>query len=433
MEHQSKLCFGSYKISLKNKGEIALNIAMLSTLFLPTIGGVESHIYNISKALLSRGNNVIVINPIMKNNGKEIEKENIEGITVYRIFLGVERLQKLTENFKDGPVLFAAGFLRKIQYNLYAAKLYKIINKILEEEKIDIVHQHDFSSSILLSKRLSKKIPIVLTNHTGEFLKIRSQKYLKWILKPMLNHFSAIIGPSKDLCDIPFKQIKYRVYYIPNGVDTEKFDVVDEETKQKLREKYGFSKEDLIILCPRRWAPTKGVKYFAEAIGYVEEKVKNNNIKYCFAGNAHKGYLGYSEKIKKILEKYPFQKKIKLLGDVPHQIIHYYYQLSDIIVIPSLMEATSLSALEAMACGKAIVATDVGGLPEIIDDGVNGILVQKENSGELANTLLKLIKDKEKRNQLGQNGSKKVKEEFGWNKIAIRIEETYQIVLRDKI
>lgn len=403
---------------------------MLSSQYWPTIGGVGSHVYYISKALQKKGHKVIVINPLLETHDQEVVKESVEGVDIYRIFLGediLHKLQRSLKNVKEGSLLYAIGFLRKLQFILYINKLHKIVGRILRVEGIEIVHQHDFSSSIILTKKLAKEYPIVLTNHTGEFLKIRSNQALSWLLKPLLRHFSGIIGPSRDLCDIPYEQLQSKVHYIPNGVDVKQFRGVDDQEKKELRERYGFPVEALIVLCPRRWAPTKGVKYFAEAIGLIEAKYQGDNV-YCFAGSSYDDYYGYSSEIKTILRGYTFQSRIRLVGDISPQRIHHYYQLSDIIVIPSLMEATSLSALEAMASGKAVIATDIGGLPEIIDNEVNGILVEPQSSKELADAILQLAEDKMLRRNLGEKGLEKVTREFTWDSIAERTQLVYDSI-----
>jgi hypothetical protein len=401
---------------------------MISAFFLPTIGGIEAHIYNISKALIKKGHKVIVINPLLEDNKQKIVKEILDGITIYRIYLGKDKTKKMTEKFPEGKMLFLSGFMRKVQYNLYSDKIYVIIEDIIQKNNIDIIHQHDFISSMRLSKKLSKKYPVILTNHTGEFLILRRKKYMMPILENIINHFSAIIGPSKELCDIPFKNMKSKVYYIPNGVNVELFRELNKTERERLRKKYKFSNNEIIILCPRRWAPTKGVKYFALSIKKIEEICKEYVIRYIFAGNDYKGYLGYSNEVSNILKESGVMGKITLLGDIPHDRISEYYNLSDIIVLPSLMEATSLSALEAMACAKALVATNVGGLPEIIENNFNGILVKPEDPQMLAQAISKLIKDQSLRYILGQNGRDIAINSFSWDVIAEKTLEIYKKV-----
>ena len=98
--------------------------------------------------------------------------------------------------------------------------------------------------------------------------------------------------------------------------------------------------------------------------------------------------------------------------------------------IPSLMEATSISCLEAMSSGKAIVSTDVGGLPELIDDDVDGFLIKPRNPKAMAEKILGLINDITLRDKFGKNARKKIEQYFSWNKIAEKTEQVYQKALK---
>ena len=124
---------------------------------------------------------------------------------------------------------------------------------------------------------------------------------------------------------------------------------------------------------------TKGVKYLVEAI-YKFENDFNKNIKFIFAGNDYDGYPKYRDELLETISQVKDQSKYTLLGNLQiHQMIQYY-QIADITIIPSLMEAVSLSAVEAMASGSIVVSTNVGGMPELIEDNVNGFLIEPKNS-----------------------------------------------------
>lgn len=404
-------------------------ICMISAFFLPSIGGVEAHIYNISKELINRGNKVIVVNPIFENKEKDFSKEIIDGIIVYRVYLGKDRLNAISSKFKENKLLFLFGFLRKAQYNLYSSKINDLIYKLDNKYNIDLIHQHDFISSMRLSKKLSKMYPIVLTNHTGEFLMLRRNKLLKLTLKYILSHFKKIIGPSKELCDMYYKEIQKKTTYIPNGVDIKKFYILNDNIKKGIRDKYNLCYNDIVITCPRRWAPTKGIKYFAKSIKYIEEKCSNYSIKYVFIGSDYPSYIGYSKEVKNILDNLNLKDKIVLLGDIPYNEMNDLYNISDIIVIPSLMEATSLSALEAMACKKSVVATNIGGLPEIFVNNKNGILVQPKNPKQIAKAIIKLIENNHMKNAISEEAYKEVIKNFTWIEIAKKTENVYKQAL----
>jgi len=110
-----------------------------------------------------------------------------------------------------------------------------------------------------------------------------------------------------------------------------------------------------------------------------------------------------------------------------------FYGISDIVVLPSLKEATSISGLEAMATGKPLVGTKVGGIPMLIDNEQTGILVSPKDPHALSEAIIDLLKNNEKRKTMGINARKKVINEFDWKKtIAPRTIEIYKKIIDSK-
>lgn len=106
-----------------------------------------------------------------------------------------------------------------------------------------------------------------------------------------------------------------------------------------------------------------------------------------------------------------------------------YDQIADIVVLPSLLEATSLSGLEAMSCGKPLVGSDVGGIPEIIEDGKTGILVHKENPKEIAEAINELLSDEDLAENFGKQARRKAAEEYSWKIVAQKTETIYKKII----
>ncbi|MEJ9151432.1 glycosyltransferase family 4 protein [Bacillus smithii] len=412
-----------------------MNICMLTSYFFPTIGGVETHIYNIAKALNNLGNNVIVFHTVLEAppNGQEFVEENCDGVRVYRLYLLEKNKNKWINFTGDNRISFLYGFINKALPNLYAKKVKKYFEKLNEKYKFDILHQHDFSASIRVTKMLRNYIPVVLTNHTGEFLMINRNKILRTSLRFLLSHYQHIIGPSHELSQVDFMKKRNVVTYIPNGVEIDKFRTITSESQKDLKKQLGYDEDTMLVLCTRRWAPTKGVKYFVESIPIVLEKLREKRIKVRFliSGNEYTGYPQYKEEIFRFIKDKKLDKDIDLLGNIPHTQMERYIQTSDIIVLPSLMEATSLSALEAMSCGKPLIGTNVGGIPEIISHLKNGILVEPKNPSELAKWIVNLIEDPLLRNKLGLNARKTVEENFDWAVIANKTKKVYELILRN--
>ncbi|MBE6077740.1 MAG: glycosyltransferase family 4 protein [Clostridium lundense] len=368
-------------------------VYMITTLFYPSIGGVENHVYNLSKELVKKDIIVKVINPVI-NLGKN-DIYDLEGIEVHKITVGnnedERKYLKYKSKSKQNLFGFFNGYKRKCYYNKFSNDVYEYILKDIQLERPDkfILHQHDFISSIKLSKKLSKKYNIIFTNHTGEFLFLKKLPFSNSIIKKLTSHFKFIIAPSNELAD--FKDIRNENTYsfLSNGVDVEKFLPVIEIEKNNLRDKYNIPKDKVVVICPRRWAPTKGVIYLVKAIDILINKYNIHNISFVFAGNDYLDYPEYRDEILNIIKNKSLREYVYLQGNIDYKIMNELIKMSDIVAIPSLMEAISLSALEGMACGKIIIGTNVGGFPQIIQNTETGFLVEPEDEEKLA----QIIKD----------------------------------------
>lgn len=402
-----------------------MRIAMLTSLFLPSIGGVEAHIYNICKCLQEQGNHIIILHTILTDDHDTgVVKEKIEDLTVYRIYIHAKK-------DLDIPGLrsfsYLHGFLRKVQPIFHTNDIYRIVKSICQDEKIDLIHQHDFTSNIFTTKKLSKDWPVVLTNHTGEYLLMMRHGLTRKVLAFFLQHFSYMIGPSAELCDVSFMNKPISVQYIANGVDPQLFRVVSNDEKMRLREQYGLPTDKKIVLCARRWAPTKGVIYLVKAIPFIVREYKD--VCFVISGNDYPGYPQYVASINAYIQEQNLEPYIRLVGDIPHQQMENYDQMADIVTLPSLLEATSLSGLEAMSCAKPLVASNIGGIPEIVDDGKTGLLVPAENERELAKAILQLLQDDERCEQMGEQARYRVETEFAWSVCSRKVEKIYNTVL----
>ncbi len=247
------------------------------------------------------------------------------------------------------------------------------------------------------------------------------------LLRFALSHYSKIIGPSQELADT--KYFPNKSVYIPNGVDTDFFLPVDETVRVRLRNELGYSPQDFIVLCPRRWAPTKGILYLCKAMRSMVGLVPN--IVFLFAGSDYQGYPAYRKKVLAILHDLKSTGTIsfRLLGDIEAARLKLFYQISDVVVIPSLLEATSLAALEAMSTACPVIATQVGGMPTLIQDGVTGFLVKPADPEGLRNALMQTWFLGDQRRKMGQEARKFVLDNYQWRKIAEATLDVYKSVL----
>jgi glycosyltransferase involved in cell wall biosynthesis len=174
--------------------------------------------------------------------------------------------------------------------------------------------------------------------------------------------------------------------YLPNFVDFEQFKVSPKDRNG-----------NLVILYPRRLYKARGFDLIAKIVPTLLEKYAN--IEFHFVGQANELE---AKQVLDLLRKYPSRVRWYKL---PLDDMYKAYQTADIVIIPTKnSEGTSLSCLEAMACGKPIIATDVGGLPNLIIDGYNGLLI-KPDSQELMEKIEVLINNRHLRDEIGKNAA----------------------------
>lgn len=392
-----------------------MKIGFLSVFnFGTNIGGLENHIYFISNELQKKGNEIIIFQPIEKDKYKVSEKMYGD---IKVVFIPIQSPQIISyiSRFNGNKLIgFFTAFLNKAKY-LISHK--KIASKVLSYD-CDIIHQHDFISNIFTTKYLTKKgAKCAITNHTGEYLFFQKSILGRLLLKYLLKHYQFIIGPSKELTPTAYNENSYTIY---NGVDFDVFYELEMSEKNEIRKKMNLKEEDFLILCPRRWAPTKGVVYLVESI------LNNSypkNYKFLFAGSDYDGYPKYSEKINIMIENSDKKNQIIKLGNLNIQEMQEVNNIADVVVIPSLMEAVSLSAVEAMATGTPVISTNVGGMPELIKNEDNGLLINPKSGNEIYNAIMKLSQ-KERYSLIYKRGIETAKD-FSWETIASKTNELY--------
>jgi glycosyltransferase involved in cell wall biosynthesis len=380
-----------------------------------SIGGVENHIFFMSRELVRRGHEVIVFQPCAEHSSDAFEEAHIDGVRVVRVFIGKSLLSDFLVR-RSGRGLFgiASAFVNKARF----LRGWRRVANVIAGFGCDLVHQHDFISSMAVTKRLARSgVCCVLTNHTGEYLFLQKSAIGRRLLPCLLNHFTAIIGPSKELTPGGYHQC---VVTIHNGVDLEMFHQNDVPDRSAVRSALGVGADDFVVLCPRRWAPTKGVIYLAKAIS---NRSCGEKVKFLFAGSDYAAYPKYANEIREALSS-AHARSYRLLGNLSVAEMVDAYRASDVVIIPSLMEAVSLSAVEAMASGAVVISTDVGGMPELISDGSNGLLISPADPDQISEAVRRLERDKGLLLRLRGNAAATASK-YSWASIAEKTEAVY--------
>ena len=387
---------------------------MLTTDYLPNIGGVAQHIYELSRALSLGGDSVEIIAPEVTSSWTQLRKpswiEKDHNIKIYRIPYCFN---------KTIPVISG-----RLSWRLSRQKFSKEAIKRLQQDPPDVLHWHALDTFQYPAEGFQGKR--IWTNHTSNFIEgIKTPRGLKHFQREA-SSANYILCPSEELkqLTIGIGIPPQRVHFIPNGVDAKRFNPCNDRTHW--RRKLNISDKEFLILCPRRLEKKNGVRYFVQAAIQLIKSRKAQNIHFAVAGN-FEGHRSDSDEdiVKHEILTSRTEGFIHLLGRIENKDIPYLYAASDIVVMPSLIEATSLSAMEAMATGKAIISTNVGGLPFLIRDQVNGILVPPKNPESLAHGISTLIEAPALAIAMGAQGRKRVEEELDWSQIAKETRQFY--------
>jgi glycosyltransferase involved in cell wall biosynthesis len=205
-----------------------------------------------------------------------------------------------------------------------------------------------------------------------------------------------------------------KVTTIHNAIDTNK--VYQSMTYDKFKNKFGLNENNLIVGTVGRISKEKGQIYLLKAAKIVLKKF--SNIKFVFIGDGE---------LKSELITYATLNSLtdNAIFTGYYENLHEIFNAIDIFVIPSLTESLPLALLEAMAAGKPIISTNVGGIPEIIKNYKTGILVKPKDCNDTANAIIYMIKNKKQMNFMGNNAKALVSENFSTDKFVGKTEELY--------
>jgi glycosyltransferase involved in cell wall biosynthesis len=302
----------------------------------------------------------------------------------------------------------------------------KPIRQFIKQQDISIVHTHGVRANLvarLAAKQEGK--PVVTTVHSvldydyDSRLKANFARIITRLTNNKTDCFIAISGAIKnDLLKMGIPENKIELIY--NGLDPGKFNT--NHNLQALRERLGIKPDRLVISMIARLHPVKGQEYFLQAARIIKES--GIPAQYLLVGE------GISrDKLEAMVDQLELRSDVIMPGY--YSAVEDIYALSDIICLPSLMEGLGLVVLEAMYFKVPVIASNVGGIPEIIKDGVNGLLVKPRDSQALASAVIRVISDQKLRNQLIIEGQKKVSE-FSPENMANRVENIYNKLLQQR-
>jgi glycosyltransferase involved in cell wall biosynthesis len=315
------------------------------------------------------------------------------------------------------------AFRKNILGQRYSFSLFTkpAVKRILSQTKYDVIHAH-FGFNALLIFPLAKlmNIPLVITFHglDASPQMLQDNQY-KDLLQKMLEYASAIIIVSPHMKKtLELENYADKTYIIPCGVDPDEFNIINRPE----------NKNSITILHSGRMVSKKGVPDLVTVFASLSKKY--NNISLVLIGD------GPDLEASRQRSAQAREGSVTFLGARPHEQVKKYMADADIFVLNSRvgdkgdMEGVPVSLLEAMSLKMAIVSTRHAGIPYVVADGVNGLLVDEKDNSSLSAAIEKLINDAELRKELGESARRTVSEKLTSSQTNRKIADVYRNVTK---
>jgi len=391
-----------------------VRVCFISPEYLPLSGGTGSYVYYLSNELMKRGNSAYIVTGYDESGDIKVNEQ-------HRIFFLKTLKTPIVKSFQ-----FAASASRKL-------------NKMRSRLPVDITHVNlPLVPSFAVPAGFGKAL--VTTVHStwkGEAEAIKGEPYSRlnanekfmvsfnWFLRlfeeRMLERSNKIIAVSdftrRELLQYyPVEADKIRV--IHNGVDTDKFKPASD--KRKAKAELGLSTADKAVLSVGRLYARKGLFTLIESAALVARKF--GNVKFIIAG---KGLSNEMAKLVNYAAKLGVKENLVFTGYFPDKKLPRLYQAADIFAFSTFYENLPFAVLEALSTGLPVVTTRVGGIPEMIESGRNGFLVEPFNSRELAEKILFYLEHPAEAAEMALSARRTIEEKFDWRLIVKKVLDVY--------
>lgn len=301
------------------------------------------------------------------------------------------------------------------------------IAKFLRQHKFDIIHLNSSKAGVLgvLAAQLNKnlKSKIIYTAHGWVYLE-PIPFYKRWLylvmekLAARLRDATIVLSEKEKNLALKYRTAKkVPLFVIPNGIDLNSLKFFP---KERAKKELGIALNKFVIGTIANLYKAKGLEHFIKTIKILVP-LPISNLQFVIVGNG-------PEKENLIIEakKYKLRDRQVFLGSIPEA--YQYLKAFDIFVLSSTKEGFPYTILEAMAAGLPIVATEVGAIPEILDNQKSGLIVPPASANALADALKILINNQQKSQELGKNAAETVKQ-FDLEKMIKKTRIIYQKLL----
>lgn len=343
------------------------------------LSGMEISTCYLAEYLAKRGHEIHVVTTIGDEKFEEIRDK---GFQIHRIY------------FKKIPVL---------------GVIYYWIETILQIRKIrpEIVHVQSLGIPVPpIFTKFFYNIPYSVWGRGSDVY--RPYWFINLTSKILLKNADLVIALTENMKQSMLTIFPRKIIVIANGIPIDEYKDPDRKTQSLIQKN--------TILFVGRLHPIKGIDDLIKALKIVLIEFPDAELTIIGKGAER-------ETLEELCQDLDLEKHITFVGPVPNKEIKKFMINSKILVLPSRSEGFPVTILEAMACGLPIVATRVGGVPDIIDDGINGYLVEKNNPNDLAIGIMKCLKEENCR-MIKENNLKKV-DSFSWDTIAEQVDKNF--------
>jgi len=385
-----------------------------------------SFVFDEAYRLAKRGLEIRIIRSSFTNDDSEFS------FNLYFYGLGYKRLRlnalyMIMRNIREYSIYSFIRSPKAIYFeNLYAWRTLNIASRV----KPDIIHAHFAYPEGFVGCSVKKKtgIPFVVTVHGYDILTepsvgygIRLKKSYDVLVRKVLNCADVVICNSRALYDESLKLVndagKLKLIY--HGVDLRLF---YPREKGEARVKLGLPLDKYIVFTAKHHQPQYGIEYLIKSIPEIVSKTKD--VLFVIGGDGP--LKSFYEELARSLG---VSNYVVFVGQIPRGLMPYYYAASDIVVVPSLQESWGLVATEAMASGRPVIASSVGGLKEQVIDGINGFLAPPRDPRGIAEKILYFLENPPEIERMGLNGRRLAEEKFDIEKRIDRIIEIYSSLI----
>jgi phosphatidylinositol alpha-mannosyltransferase len=372
---------------------------MVSNTYYPYVGGIGEHILNLSNNLRTRGHTVKILTTHFNSKIFKTTYLTPNEEFVHRIGKGM--FIHANKSFAQMPI----GW-----------RLSDKIEQFFQKENFDVIHIHGALAPTLptLALRHSRAINLI-TYHSGH---PKDYKYL-FAHSVLLSYYRKLhgrIAVSDTALKSNLHLFPAECRIIPNGIDTRLFNPQVKPLEE-------FSNNYPKILFLARFEPRKGLKYLLQALPIIKKAV--GDVLLIVVGQGLLGYTYQNYIAKEVRDNVHFAGLIT--GDKRAR----YYASCNVFCAPSIgNESFGIVLLEAMATGKPVVASNIPGYQSIIENGKNGFLTQSRNPEDIADKIIKILRNPELAINMGEAGLQKLKK-YSWEKITEQVESYYyELILR---